>query len=118
MRLPLGLCPGPRWGAYSAPPNSQLEKVGSHTDPPHHPPFNQNKSTRLCMGNKEQGRVRTGGDVEEERVGGREHVLPEEGEPQNHVQERTIADRVVRQQKLRRVKKCKALAGEHVTTKH
>ena len=31
------------------------------------------------MGNKEQGRVRTGGDVEEERVGGRGHVLPEEG---------------------------------------
>ena len=35
------------------------------------------------MGNKEQGRARTGGDVEEERVGGRGHVLPEEGEPKN-----------------------------------
>ena len=32
------------------------------------------------MGNKEQGKARTGGDVEEERVGGREYVLPEEGE--------------------------------------
>ena len=37
------------------------------------------------MGNQEQGRVRTGGDAEEERVGGRGHVLPEEGEPQNHL---------------------------------
>ena len=45
------------------------------------------------MGNKEQGRVETGGDVEEERVGGRGHVLPEEGEPHNHPQERTAQDR-------------------------
>ena len=45
------------------------------------------------MGNKEHGRARTGGDVEEERVGGRGHVLPEEGEPQNHLQERTAQDR-------------------------
>ena len=45
------------------------------------------------MGNKEQGRVKTGGDVEEERVGGRGHVLPEEGKPQNHLQERTAQDR-------------------------
>ena len=45
------------------------------------------------MGNKEQGRARTGGDVEEERVGGRGHVLPEEGEPQKHLQERTAHDR-------------------------
>ena len=44
------------------------------------------------MGNKEQGRVKTGGDVEEERVGGRGYVLPE-GEPQNHLQERTAQDR-------------------------
>ena len=29
------------------------------------------------MGNKVQGRAETGGDVEEERVGGRGHVLPE-----------------------------------------
>ena len=36
---------------------------------------------------------RTGGDAEEERVGGRGHVLPEEGEPQNHLQERTAQDR-------------------------
>ena len=36
---------------------------------------------KIWMGNKEQGRARTGGDVEEERVGGRGHVLPEEGEP-------------------------------------
>ena len=45
------------------------------------------------MGNKEQGRARTGGDVEEERAGGCGHVLPEEGEPQNHLQERTAQDR-------------------------
>ena len=44
------------------------------------------------MGNKEQGRVKTGGDVEEERVGGRGYVLPEEGEPQHHLQERTVQD--------------------------
>ena len=48
---------------------------------------------KIWMGNKEQGRARTGGDVEEERVGGRRHVLPEEGEPQNHLQERTAQDR-------------------------
>ena len=41
------------------------------------------------MGNKEQETARTGGDVEEERIGGRGHVLPEEGEPHNHLQERT-----------------------------
>ena len=36
----------------------------------------------IWMGNKEQGKARTGGDVEEERVGAtvgcRGHVLPEE----------------------------------------
>ena len=32
------------------------------------------------MGNNEQGGARTGGD-EEERVGGRAHVLPDEGVP-------------------------------------
>ena len=42
---------------------------------------------------QEQGRARTGGDAEEEWVGGREHLLPEEGEPQNHLQERTAQDR-------------------------
>ena len=31
--------------------------------------------------------------LEEERVCGRGHVLPEEGEPQNHPQERTAEDR-------------------------
>ena len=45
------------------------------------------------MGSKEQGRVRTGGGAEEERVGGRGHLLPEEGEPQNHLHERTAQDR-------------------------
>ena len=45
------------------------------------------------MRNKEQGRARTGGDVEEERVGGRGHVLPEEGESQNHLHERKAHDR-------------------------
>ena len=33
------------------------------------------------MWNKEHGRAITSGDVEEERVGGRGHLLPEEGEP-------------------------------------
>ena len=72
------------------------------------------------MGNKEQGRARTGGDVEEERVGGRGHVLPEEGE--NKITYRSGRHRteldllVVRQHQLRRVKHCKALAGECVTT--
>ena len=33
------------------------------------------------MGNNEQGGARTGGDVEEERVGDRAHVLPDEGVP-------------------------------------
>ena len=45
------------------------------------------------MGNKEQERARTGGDVEKELVGGRGHFLPEEGEPQNHLQEWTEQDR-------------------------
>ena len=45
------------------------------------------------MGNKEQGRTRTSGDVEEERVGGRGHLLPEKGDPQNQLQERTAQDR-------------------------
>ena len=45
------------------------------------------------MGIKVQGRGRTGGDVEEERDGGRGHVLAEEGEPQNHLQEWTAQDR-------------------------
>ena len=31
MRLLPGLCPGLRWGAYSA-PKPQLDKVGSQTD--------------------------------------------------------------------------------------
>ena len=48
---------------------------------------------QIWMGNKEQGRARTGGYFEEERVGGRGHVLPEEGEPHNHLQERTAQDR-------------------------
>ena len=33
-----------------------------------------------------EGRELTSGDVEEERVGGSGHLLPEEGEPQNHLQ--------------------------------
>ena len=45
------------------------------------------------MGNNEQGKARTGGDVEEERVGGRVNLLPEEGEPQNYLQKRTPQDR-------------------------
>ena len=38
MRLPPGLCPGPRWGAYSA-PRPQLEKVGLRTNPSASPHF-------------------------------------------------------------------------------
>ena len=49
------------------------------------------ESRKIWMGNTEQGRAITGGDVEEERVGGRGHVLL--GEPQNHLQERTAQDR-------------------------
>ena len=45
------------------------------------------------------------------------HVLPEEGEPQNHLQERT-ANTELDLQQLRRGKDCKALAGEYVTTQH
>ena len=45
------------------------------------------------MGNKERGSARTGGDVEEKRVVGRGHVLPEEGEPHNHLHERTAHDK-------------------------
>ena len=41
------------------------------------------------MGNKELGRAITGGDVKEERVCGCGLVLPEEGEPHNHLNERT-----------------------------
>ena len=47
MRLPPGLCLGPRWGAYSAPKPPAGKGWVTHTDPPLHPPFNQNKSTRL-----------------------------------------------------------------------
>ena len=35
MRLPRGLCPGPRWG-LTAPPDPQLEKAGLHTNPSPH----------------------------------------------------------------------------------
>ena len=45
------------------------------------------------MGNKEHRRARTGGDVEEGRVGGRRHVLPGEGEPHNHLQEQKAQNR-------------------------
>ena len=48
---------------------------------------------KIWKGNKEQGRARTGGDVEEERDGGCGHVPPEEEEPHNHLQERTAQDR-------------------------
>ena len=51
------------------------------------------KHRSIWKGDKEQGRARTGGDVEEELVGGRGYVLPEDREPQNHLQERTAQDR-------------------------
>ena len=41
------------------------------------------------MRNKEQGRAGTGDDFEEERVGGRGHVLLEAGDQHNYLQERT-----------------------------
>ena len=72
------------------------------------------------MGNKEQGRARTGGDVEEERVGGRGYVLPEEGEPHNHLQERTAQDRARptggAETSAQEGKDCNELAVECVTT--
>ena len=58
------------------------------------PARGRRKHRKIWMGSKEQGRARNGGDVEEERVGVRGHVLPEEGDPQNHLQERTAQDRV------------------------
>ena len=39
MRLPPGLCPGPRWGGLQRPPDPQLEKVGLHTNPSASPPL-------------------------------------------------------------------------------
>ena len=51
------------------------------------------KHRKIWMGNKEQGRARTGVYFEEERVGGRGHVLPEDGEPHNHQHERTAQGR-------------------------
>ena len=76
---------------------------------------------RFGWGTRNRGRARTDGDVEEERIGGRGNVLPEEGEPQNRLQERTAQGRArptsgVWQQQLRKVKDGKALAGEYVTT--
>ena len=73
------------------------------------------------MGNKEQGRARTGGDVEEERVGGRMFFKKKESHTITYRSERHKTELdllVVRQQQLRRVKDCKALAGEYVITQH
>ena len=72
------------------------------------------------MGYHEQGRARTGGDVEEERVGGCGPVLPDSHKITHRSGRRkTEFDLlVVRQQQLGRVKDCKALAGEYVTTQH
>ena len=73
-------------------------------------------------GNKEQGRARTGGDAEEEWVGLRGTFFQKK-ESHNityrsgrHKTELDLL--VVRQQQLRRVKDCKALAGEYATTQH
>ena len=71
------------------------------------------------MGNKEQGKARTGGDVEEERVGGRRHENESHKITYRSGRHKTELDLlVVRQHQLRRVKDCKALAGEYVTTQH
>ena len=60
------------------------------------------------MGNKEQGRARTGGDVEEERVGGRMFFQKDSHKStyrsRRHKTELDLL--VVRQQQLRRVKDC------------
>ena len=72
------------------------------------------------MGNKEQGRARTGGDVEEERlvVAGTFFQKKESHKiTYRSGRHRTELDLlVVRQHQPRRVKHCKALAGECVTT--
>ena len=47
------------------------------------------ESNEYLDGEQATGRTRTGGNVEEKLDGGSGHVLPEEGEPQNHLQERT-----------------------------
>ena len=73
-------------------------------------------------GEQGTGKGENGGDVEEERIGGRGQLLPEEGEPQityRSGRHKTALDLlVVRQQQLRRMKDCKAPAGEYVTTQH
>ena len=66
------------------------------------------------MGNKEQGRARTGGDAEEEWVVGRGTFFQKKESHQityrsgRHKTELDLL--VVRQQQLRRVKDCNALA--------
>ena len=68
----------------------------------------------------EQGRARTGEDVEQERVGGRGPFFQKKESHKITYRSRwhkTELDLlVVRQQQLRTVKDCKALAGEYVTT--
>ena len=51
------------------------------------------ESNEHLDGEQGTGRTRTRGHVEEKRVGGSGHVLPEEGEPRNHLQERTAQHR-------------------------
>ena len=60
--------------------------------------------------------------LEEERVCGRRHVLPEEGEPQNHPQERTAQDRARptggEATAAREGEGLQTLVGDYVTTQH
>ena len=55
-------------------------------------------------------------------VGGREHVLPEEGEPQNHLQERTAQYRARptggAATAAQEGERLQSVAGEYVTTQH
>ena len=66
--------------------------------------------------------MRTGGDVEEERVGGRGHVFKKKESHKFTYRSgryKTELDLlVVRHQQLRRVKDRKALAEKYVTTHH
>ena len=74
------------------------------------------------MGNKEQGRTGTGGDVQKERVGGRgTFIQKKEGHKITYRSGRHKTELdllVVRQQQLRMVNDCKALTGEYFTTQH
>ena len=80
------------------------------------------KHRKIWMGNNEKGRAGTGGDVEEERLAvAGTFFQKKESQTITYMSRRHKTELdllVVRQQQLRRVKDCKALAGEYVTTQH